>query len=112
MADLDSRIEFLSSSRSDTINSIDRLKKRRVVLMKELVQVEQDLEAQVRKLADLSGTIVATREQRDCTARQAQVLREQEQRIPGLADADRQEIEAVDQLRLDLINALHLLGII
>jgi hypothetical protein len=52
------------------------------------------------------------REQRDSFAHQAQVLREQEQPIPGSADADRQEIEAVDQLRLDLINTLHLLGIV
>jgi hypothetical protein len=29
-----------------------------------------------------------------------------------LADADRQEIEVVDQPRLDLINAIHILGIV
>jgi hypothetical protein len=52
------------------------------------------------------------REQRDSLARQAQVLRELEQLIPSPADVDCQEIEAVDQLRLDLINALHLLGIV
>jgi hypothetical protein len=52
------------------------------------------------------------REQKDSIAQQAQALCEQEQPIPGSADADRQEIEAVDQLRLDLINAILLLGIV
>jgi hypothetical protein len=51
-------------------------------------------------------------EQRDSVARQAQVLHSQEQPIPGSADADCQEIEAINQLRLDLINAIHLLGIV
>jgi hypothetical protein len=32
--------------------------------------------------------------------------------IPGSADADRQEIEAVDHLHLDFSNAIHLLGIV
>jgi hypothetical protein len=39
MADLDNRIEFLSSSRPDIVGSIDRLKKHRAELMKELNQV-------------------------------------------------------------------------
>jgi hypothetical protein len=51
-------------------------------------------------------------EQRDSVARQAQVLRDQEQLIPGSVDADRQEIETVDQLRLDLIDAIHSLGLV
>jgi prefoldin subunit 5 len=50
MADLDNRIEFLTSSRSDIVNSIDRLKTRCVDIMKELGQVEQDLEAEEQKL--------------------------------------------------------------
>jgi hypothetical protein len=48
--------------------------------------------------------------QRDSIAHQAQALREKEQSIPGSADADHQEIEAVEQLRLDIINAIHILG--
>jgi chromosome segregation ATPase len=112
MADLDGRIEFLSSFRPDIVNSMDRLKRRRVELMKELGQVEQDLATEEQKVVDLPSTIATMREQRDSFAHQAQVLREQEQPIPGSADADRQEIEAVDQLRLDLINTLHLLGIV
>jgi DNA repair exonuclease SbcCD ATPase subunit len=112
MADLDNRIKFLSSSRPDIISSIDRLKKRRAELMKELDQIGQDLIAEEQKLADLLGTISSKQEQRDSVARQAQVLRSQEQPIPGSADADHQEIEAVDQLCLDLINAIHILGIV
>jgi prefoldin subunit 5 len=50
MADLDNRIEFLTSSHSDIVNSIDRLKTRCVDIMKELGQVEQDLEAEEQKL--------------------------------------------------------------
>jgi chromosome segregation ATPase len=111
MADLDNRIELLSSSRPDIVSNIDRLKKRRAELMKELSQVDQDLTIEEQKLTDLSGTIAAMKEQRDSVARQAQVLRGQEQAITGSADADRQEVEAVDQLRLDLINVIHLLGI-
>jgi hypothetical protein len=51
-------------------------------------------------------------EQRDSVAHQAQVLCGQEQSIPGSADTDRQEIEAVNQLRMDLINVIHTLGIV
>jgi hypothetical protein len=52
------------------------------------------------------------RERKNSIAQQAKALREQEQPIPGSADADRQKIEAVDQLRLDLINDIHILGIV
>jgi hypothetical protein len=38
--------------------------------------------------------------------------REQELWTPGSADTDHQEIEEVDQLRLDLINAIYLLTIL
>jgi hypothetical protein len=51
-------------------------------------------------------------ESRNSIAQQAQALREQEQSIHGSADADRLEIEVVDQLRLDFINAINLLGIV
>jgi hypothetical protein len=44
--------------------------------------------------------------------RQTQVLCVQEQPVPGSADVDRQELETVDQLRLDLINAIHSLGLV
>jgi chromosome segregation ATPase len=112
MADLDNMIELLSSSRPDIVSNINRSKKRRAELMKELDQIGQDLTAEEHKLSYLLGTISAVQEQRDSVARHAQVLRSEEQPIPGLADADRQEIEAVDQLRLDLINAIHLVGIV
>jgi chromosome segregation ATPase len=104
MADLDNRIEFLSSSRLDIVSNVDRSKKRRAELMKGLSQVEQDLRTEEQKLSDFPGTIAAMQEQRDSIARQAQALRSQEQPIPSSADTDRQEIEAVDQLHLDLIN--------
>jgi hypothetical protein len=112
MADLDIRIELLASSHFDIVNSIDCLKRCHAELMKELSQVDQDSKAEEQKLADLPGTVATLQEQRDSVARRAQVLRGQEQPIPGSADADRQEIEEVDQLRLDFINAIHLLGIV
>jgi chromosome segregation ATPase len=111
MADLDNKIKFLSSSRPDIVSSIDRLKKRRNELMKELDQVGLDLSTEEQKLADLPSTIAAMQEQRDSVTRQVQSLRSQEQPIPGSADVDRQEIEAVDHLHLDLINAIHSLGL-
>jgi chromosome segregation ATPase len=95
------RIELLSSSRPDIVGSINRLKKCRANLMKEFNQVDQDLKAEEQKLANLPSTIAVMQEQRESVARQAQVLREQEQLIPGSADVDRQEIEVVDQLCLD-----------
>jgi archaellum component FlaC len=55
----DNRIKFISSSRPDIISSIDRLKKRRAELMKELDLVGQDLSTEEQKLADLPSTIVA-----------------------------------------------------
>jgi archaellum component FlaC len=112
MDDLDNRIEFLSFSRADIVSSIERLKKHRAELMKELSQIDQDLNAEEQKPADLPVTITTMQESRNSNAQQAQALREQEQSIPGSADADRLEIEAVDQLRLDFINAINLLGIV
>jgi chromosome segregation ATPase len=112
IADLGNRIEMLASSRSNIGNSIDCLERRRAELMKVLNQVEQDWAVEEKKLADLPGTIATMQEQKDSIAQQAQVLREQEHLIPGSDDADRQETEEVDQLHLDLINAIHLLGIV
>jgi chromosome segregation ATPase len=112
MSNLDNISELLTSSRSDIVGIIDRLKKRRAELVTKLFQIDQDLTVEEQKMADLPGTITTMQEQRDSVACQAQVLRGQEYPIPGSADADRQEIEAVDQLRLDLINAIHILGIV
>jgi hypothetical protein len=71
MADLDNRIQFLSSCRLDIFSSIDRLKKRHAELMKELSQVEQDLKIEEH----LPDTIAAMQEQSDSIARQARALR-------------------------------------
>jgi chromosome segregation ATPase len=109
MVDLDNRIEYQSSSRLKIASIIDRLKKRRTRLMKELSQVDQDLKTVEQKLADLPGIIAAMQEQRDSIARQAQALHSQEHPIPGSAVADRHEIEVVEKLRLDLIKDIHLL---
>jgi hypothetical protein len=43
MPNLDNSIKFLYSSRPDIVSNIDRLKKHRAELMKELSQVNQDL---------------------------------------------------------------------
>jgi chromosome segregation ATPase len=110
MADLDNRFELLSSSHPDIINSIDRSKKRHADLMKEFSQVEQDLKTEEQKLLDLPGTIVVMLEQRDSVTRQGQALRSKEQPIPGSADADYQEIEAVEHQRLNLINTINSSG--
>jgi hypothetical protein len=112
MADLDNMTKFLYFSHPDIVSNIDCLKKCRVELRKELDQVGQDLLTEEQKLADILSTIAAMQEQRDSVTCQVQALRSQEQLIPGLADADRQEIEAVDHLHMDLINAIHLLGIV
>jgi chromosome segregation ATPase len=68
MVNLDGRIEFLASSHPDIVNNIDHLKRRRVELIKELDQVEQDLATEEQKLADLPGTIATMREHRDSIA--------------------------------------------
>jgi chromosome segregation ATPase len=68
MADLDNRIELLSSARPDIVSSIDRLKKRRAELMKDLGQIDQDLTVEEQKLADLPGTITNMQELRDSIA--------------------------------------------
>jgi predicted house-cleaning noncanonical NTP pyrophosphatase (MazG superfamily) len=89
MADLDNRIEFLASSCLDMISSIDHLKKHHAKLMKELSQINQDINAEEQKLADLLGIVITMQERRDSIAQLAQALREQEQPIPGSADVDR-----------------------
>jgi prefoldin subunit 5 len=62
MADLDNRIEFLSSSRPDIVSNIDRLKKHHADLMKEPDQIGQDLITEEQKLADLPSTISCMQE--------------------------------------------------
>jgi hypothetical protein len=62
MADLDNRIEFLTSSRFDIVNNTDCLKRRCAELMKELSQVDHDLAAEEQNITDLLGTIATTRE--------------------------------------------------
>jgi hypothetical protein len=68
MIDLDHRIELLTSSRSDVVNSIDRLKRRRAELMKELGQIEQDLVDEGKKLVDFPITIATMQEQKNSIA--------------------------------------------
>jgi erythromycin esterase-like protein len=97
---------------ADLDNNIDCLKRCHAEMMKELGQIDQDLAAEEQKLADLPSTITTMRQQKDSIAQQAQILREQEQTILGSADANRQEIDVEDQLRLDLTNAIHLLAIV
>jgi hypothetical protein len=46
----------------DIVSSIDRLKKLRAELMKELDQISQDLSGEEQKLADLPGTISTMQE--------------------------------------------------
>jgi hypothetical protein len=58
-----------------------------------------------KKLEDLPITIATMQDQKNSIAERAQALREQEQPIPGSADADCQDILEAYQLRLDLINA-------
>ena len=80
--------------------------------MKELEQVGQELVYEEKKLEDLPNTIADMERRKVAIAQKAQALRQQEQPIPGSADADRQEIEETDQVRLDLINAIHSLGLV
>ena len=80
--------------------------------MKELEQIGQELSHEERQLENLPSTIANMVKRKAVVAQKAQALHRQEQPIPGSADADRREIEEADQLRLDLINAIHYLGIV
>jgi hypothetical protein len=62
MANLDNRIEFISSSCPDIISNVDHLKKRRAEFMKELDQIGQDLITEEQKRTDVPGTISSMQE--------------------------------------------------
>ncbi|KAM0849571.1 hypothetical protein ACQ4PT_053643 [Festuca glaucescens] len=112
IAELDDRIQILSSSRADIVSNIDRLKQRRAALMMELHQVDDELAHEERKLSDLPHTIEHMEEKKRTLSREAQALHRRERPILGSADADRQTIDRIDQMRRDAITAIHSLGIV
>ena len=112
LAALDDKIQRLNNSRADMISNIDQLKQRRTDLMKELQEVEEELNREEVKLSSLPGVIADFQEKKAVIAQRVQILRNREQPIPRSADADRRDINEVDKIRLDGINAIHSLGIV
>ncbi|RLN12283.1 hypothetical protein C2845_PM09G10580 [Panicum miliaceum] len=58
------RINFLESARPDIVGTIDRLKRRRAELAKEMEQVTKDIAAEEKKLQELPSVIVGLKQER------------------------------------------------
>jgi hypothetical protein len=82
-----------------------------ILKSEELWQLDEDL-SQEKNLAVLPGTLANIEHKKTSIARRAQAIRKEERPIPGSADADRREIDGVNQLRMNAINAIHSLGIV
>jgi len=93
------RINFLESSRPDIVGTIDRLKRRRAELAKEMEQVTKDIAAEEKRLQELPSVIAELKQERQNLAREAIRLHCHMPEIPGSADDDQRVLDSADQIR-------------
>ncbi|RLN29144.1 hypothetical protein C2845_PM05G15950 [Panicum miliaceum] len=65
------RINFLESCRPDIVGTIDRLKRRRADLAKEMEQITKDVAAEEKKLQELPSIITGLKQERQNLACEA-----------------------------------------
>ncbi|RLN31065.1 uncharacterized protein C2845_PM05G19700 [Panicum miliaceum] len=98
------RINFLESSRPDIV--IDRLKRRRAELAKEMEQVTKDIAAEEKKLQELPSVIAGLKQERQNLACEAIRLRHHISEVPGSANDDQRVLDSADQIRQRPIAAI------
>lgn len=100
------QIHFLENSRSDIVGTIDRLKRRRVELAKEMERVTKEIAIEEKKLQDLPSVIADLKQERQHLAHKAIRLHRQMPEVPGSADDDQRVLDSADQVRQRAIAAI------
>ena len=100
------RIHFLEDSRPGIIGEIDRLKRRRAELAKEMEQVTKAISAEEKRLQELPSVIADLKRERQHLAHEALKLHHNASEVPGSADEDQRVLDSADQIRRRAITAI------
>nr|TKW32194.1 hypothetical protein SEVIR_2G154350v2 [Setaria viridis] len=100
------RIHFLEDSRPGIIGEIDRLKRRRAELAKEMEQVTKAISAKEKRLQELPFVIADLKRERRHLAHEALKLHRSASEVPGSADEDQRVLDSADQIRRQAIAAI------
>ncbi|RLM80693.1 hypothetical protein C2845_PM12G13360 [Panicum miliaceum] len=100
------RINFLENCRPDIVSAIDRLKRRRAELAKEMEQITKEIAAEEKKLQELPSIISELKQERQHLARETIRLRRRVSEVPGSADDDQRVLDSADQIRRRAIVAI------
>ncbi|RLM65867.1 uncharacterized protein C2845_PM16G02760 [Panicum miliaceum] len=100
------KINFLENCRPDIVGTIDRLKRRRAELAKEMEQITKEIAAEEKKLQELPTMISELKQKRQHLAREAIRLRRRVSEVSGSAESDQRIVESADQIRRRAIVAI------
>nr|TKW21227.1 hypothetical protein SEVIR_4G174000v2 [Setaria viridis] len=100
------RIHVLEDSRPAIISEIDRLKRRRAELAKEMEQVTKAISAEEDKLQELPSAIADLTRERPRFAQEALRLHRNASEVPGSAEEDQRVLDSADQIRRRAITAI------
>ncbi|MCQ8064038.1 hypothetical protein NP303_25080 [Salmonella enterica] len=100
------RIHVLEDSRPAIIGEIDRLKRRRAELAKEMEQVTKAISAEENRLQELPSAIADLTRERQRFAHEALRLHRSASEVPGSAEEDQRVLDSADQIRRRAITAI------
>ena len=100
------RIHFLEDSHPGIVGTIDRLKRRRAELTKEMEQVTKAIDAEEKRLQELPSVIADLKQERQHLAHEALKLHRSVSEVPGSADDDQRILDSADQIRRRAIAAI------
>ncbi|RLM77997.1 uncharacterized protein C2845_PM12G12870 [Panicum miliaceum] len=103
------RISFLENSRPDIVGAIDRLKRRKAELAKEMEQVIKAIAAEEKRLQDLPSVIAELKQERQNLAHEAIKIHRHMPEVPRSADDDQRTLDSADQVRQRAIAAINAL---
>ena len=103
------RIHFLEDSRPGIVGTIDRLKRRRAELAKEMEQVTKAIDAEEKRLQELPSVIADLKWERQHLAHEALKLHRHMSEVPGSAEDDQRVLDSADQIRRRAIAAINAL---
>jgi chromosome segregation ATPase len=86
--------------------SIQELKAKREALLQEIREIDQAIISDEALLNQMPASIQKLEDEKLEYSRQAYRLHRSIQPIPGSADADRQDIEEINQIRLRAVDAI------
>ena len=100
------RIHVLEDSRPAIISEIDRLKRRRADLAKEMEQVTKAISAEESRLQELPSAIADLTRERQRLAQEALRLHRTASEVPGSAEEDQRVLDSADQIRRRAVTAI------